>query len=113
EQALRHAPRDPEALLAAAPMCRARGGQADLAAFAERFRAQNPDVVELEEALADEALYAGRPDEAVALLQRAAGGQPRGEQGLRLAQALLASGQVEPARALAESLMSEVPEAGL
>ena len=113
EEALARAPRDPEALLAAATLCRARGGEDALARFVEGHRAHYPDAPELEEALGDEALHAGRPDEAIVHLRRAAGESPHGDSALRLAQALLAAGRVEPARELALSLLPEIPEAGL
>jgi glycosyltransferase involved in cell wall biosynthesis len=112
--AIAQAPRDPETLLAAATLARARGGATALASFVAEQRALHPEAEqELAEALADEALHAGLPDEAIAHLQHAAGVEPRGDSGLRLAQALLAAGRVEPARELALALMPEVPEAGL
>jgi tetratricopeptide (TPR) repeat protein len=113
EAALAQAPCDPEALLAAIVIARARGGEAAVSELSAAHRARLGPSLELDEALGDEALLAGRPEEAARHLRRAAGDPPEGPAALRLAQALLADGQVDPARELALALLSGLPEAGL
>ena len=113
DQALQHGPRDPEALLLAILLCRASGGDVAVRDFAESHAATAGDNPELHEALGEAALLGGRAADAVIELRRAAGRPPQGRTGLRLAQALLASGDVETARQLAADLTSTVPEAAL
>jgi tetratricopeptide (TPR) repeat protein len=112
EQALAHGPRDPEALLLAVLLCRARGELVERD-FAESHRAAHGDCVELHEALGEAALMSGRPAEAAAELRQAAGRPPSGRLALRLAQALLASGDVDGARGLCADLIPVLPEAAL
>jgi hypothetical protein len=113
EQALAHAPRDPEALLLAVLLCRARGGDPAVRDFAVSHGAATGDCHELHEALGEAALVGGRPTAAVVELRRAAGDPPAGRAALRLAQALLASGEIAPARQLAADLAPAMPQAGL
>jgi hypothetical protein len=113
EQALGYAARDPEALLLAVLLCRARGGAIAARDFAEAHRASNGDCVELHEALGEAALASGRAGDAVTELRHAAGQPPTGRAGVRLAQALLATGDVDGSRQLCADLMPVVPEAAL
>lgn len=113
EQALSANPRDPEALLLAVFVARARGGSAAVADLAARLGARYGDSTELHEALGEAALLAGMPDEAVTELRRAAGEPPEGRTALRLAQAQLAAGLLDDAAALAATLVPTLPEAGL
>ena len=113
EQALSHAPRDPEALLLAVLLCRARGGDLAVRDFAASQGAATGDCPELYEALGEAALVGGRAAAAVVELRRAAGDPPAGRAALRLAQALLASGEIAPARQLAAELVPAMPQAGL
>jgi len=113
EEALAVAPRDPEALLAAVALRRARGGSAGVRAFAEAHARANGETVELDEAVGEEALLAGDLPSALPALGRAAGDPPRGRAGLGLALARLAEGEVEGARALARALAPSLPEAAL
>jgi tetratricopeptide (TPR) repeat protein len=113
EQALTHAPRDPEALLLAVLLCRARGGEVAVRDFAASHGAVAGDSPELHEALGEAALVGGRAAAAVVELRRAAGDPPTGRAALRLAQALLASGEIEAARQLAVDLAPTLPQATL
>jgi tetratricopeptide (TPR) repeat protein len=113
EQALAHGPRDPEALLLAVLLCRARGGEPGERDFADAHRAAHGDCAELHQALGEAALAARRPAAAVVELERAAGQPPHGRIALRLAQALLAAGDVEGTRRLCAALTPGLPEAAL
>lgn len=112
-EALGWNPRDPEALVAAAAVARARGGQAEIDAFAERHRAAHGDSVELTAALGDEALAAGELERAVAALTHAAGLCDDAWVHERLGQALLAMGEPTRARAAARLALRDRPAAGL
>ncbi len=113
DQALTYGPRDPEALLLAVLLCRARGGDAGMQDFVASHAAANGDSAELHEALGEAALVGGRAVVAVNELRRAAGEPPAGRAGLRLAQAHLAAGDVEIARHLSAELAATLPEAAL
>lgn len=113
DEALAGNPRDPEALLLAVFIARARGGAAAVGELTARLRAQHGDSGELREALGEAALLAGLGDEAVAELRQVAGDPPEGRVALRLAQALLAAGALDDAASLAASLVPSLPEAGL
>lgn len=113
EQALGYGPRDPEALLLAVLLCRARGGDPAARDFAESHRAAHGDCVELHEALGEAALAGGRPAVAVSELACAAGEPPAGRAAIRLAQALLATGDIDGARRLCSDLTPALPEAAL
>jgi tetratricopeptide (TPR) repeat protein len=112
-QALSQAPRDPEALVAIATLTAATGGKAALERWETEHRAQLALCPEREWAIG-EALYALKDFRgAVARLRGGAGVPPQGPGALRLAQALLASGQYEASQALCQSLLADEPEAGL
>jgi tetratricopeptide (TPR) repeat protein len=113
EEALALAPRDPEALLAAVTLQRARGGSSAVAAFAAVHAVAHGDSDELHEAVGEGALLAGDLPLALEALVHAAGKPPSGRAGLRLAVARLASGDAAEARALARSLLPDLPEAAL
>jgi hypothetical protein len=81
--------------------------------FARAHRAAHGDLEELQQALGEAALLGGHPTNAVAALRQVAGTPPTGRTALRLAQALLAAGDVESAHQLAEELVPEIPEAGI
>ena len=113
DRALKLAPHDPEALLAAAALHRARGGAAAVLAFAAAHAASHGDAPELHQAVGESALLAGDAGLAVTALARAAGEPPAGPAAPPLARALLAAGEVGAARRLAARLAAEQPEAGL
>ncbi|HVP68868.1 MAG TPA: glycosyltransferase family 2 protein [Anaeromyxobacteraceae bacterium] len=113
DEALSLSPRDPEALLAAAALRRARGGRDAVRAFARDHAGANGDPDELHEAVGEEALLAGDLSLAIPSLARAAGDPPQGRAALRLALARLAAGEVPTARAIADRLSPSLPEAGL
>ena len=113
DEALAVAPRDPEALLAAVALRRARGGSEAVRAFASEHERANGETVELDEAVGEEALLAGDLASAVPALTRAAGDPPQGRAGLGLALARLAQGEVAQAREIAHRLARSLPEAGL
>jgi tetratricopeptide (TPR) repeat protein len=113
QEALGHNPRDPEGLLLALLICRAEGGQGRVEDFARQHRVANGDVDELNQALGEAALLSGDPASAVSALQQAAGTPPGGRPALRLAQALLAAGDIDGAHRLAEELVEALPEAGI
>jgi tetratricopeptide (TPR) repeat protein len=113
DEALRFNARDPEALFLAALLCRARGGAAAVGEFAAAWRAEHGDHPELHEALGEAALATGRPAEAVSALRVAAGHPPAGRAAIRLAQALLACGDLDGARHLASQLTAALPEAAV
>ena len=113
DQALSCGPRDPEALLLALLLCRARGGDAAVQDFVTSHAAAHGDSAELHEALGEAALVGGRARVAVDELRRAAGDPPLGRAGLRLAQAHLAAGEIDVARRLSADLAATLPEAAL
>ncbi len=113
DMALSCGPRDPEALLLALLLCRARGGDAAVQDFVTAHAAAHGDSAELHEALGEAALVGGRARVAVNELRRAAGDPPLGRAALRLAQAHLAVGEIDVARQLAAELSSTLPEAAL
>jgi glycosyltransferase involved in cell wall biosynthesis len=113
EAALQVAPRDPEALLAAAALHRAHGGASAVEAFAAAHARVHGCLPELHGAVGEEALLAGDLPMALAALDRAAGSPPAGRPALRLALANLASGDSAAARVLARGLVAELPEAAL
>jgi glycosyltransferase involved in cell wall biosynthesis len=113
DEALEVQPRDPEALVAGAALRLQLEGQAGLDGWvAEHTRRHGPSP-ELAWAVGDAALTLGRVDQAIPALRRAAGVPPSGPAALRLAQALLADGQLGPAEQLTRSLLDGEPEAGL
>jgi len=112
-EALAMSPRDPEALLAAAALERARGGAAAIRAFATAHAEAHGDPGELHEAVGEEALLSGDAAAAVESLARAAGDPPSGRAALRLALARLAGGDADGARDLALRIAPSLPEAGL
>jgi tetratricopeptide (TPR) repeat protein len=112
-EALALAPCDPEALLAAVTLHRARGGAAGVQAFAAAHAAASGESPELHEAVGEGALLAGDLAAALPSLVRAAGEPPAGRVAVRLAVAQLARGDLATARALSRRLAPEVPEAAL
>jgi glycosyltransferase involved in cell wall biosynthesis len=113
EQALELAPRDPEALLAAVALHRARGGSQAVGAFAAVHAVAHGSPPELHDAVGEGALLAGDLALALEALPHAAGKPPTGRPAIRLALARLASGDAAAARALARTLTPELPEAAL
>ncbi len=103
DQALGHAPRDPEALLGALSLRDDR----DRAAFADAHRARHGDSDELAEAEGEAALLGGNALGAIAAYRRS--GSPRAA--LKLAQALVLAGEGDRAREVLAA--SALPEAGV
>jgi hypothetical protein len=81
--------------------------------FAAMLRSKYGDCPELHEALGEAALLACDAGTAVGELRLAAGEPPAGRTALRLAQALLAAGQVEASAELSAMLLPSFPEAGI
>jgi len=113
EEALALAPRDPEALLLAVTLHRARGGSSAVQAFAAVHAVAHGDPDELHDAVGEGALLAGDLPLALEALVRAAGQPPRGRAGLRLGVARVAQGRPEAAREIGRALEPELPEAAL
>lgn len=113
EEALELAPRDPEALLAAVTLHRARGGSRAVEAFAAVHAVAHRSPPELHDAVGEGALLSGDLALALTALPHAAGQPPAGRPALRLALARLASGDAAAARALATALRPDLPEAAL
>jgi tetratricopeptide (TPR) repeat protein len=112
-EAIDHSPRDPEALVAIATLTASAGGPAALDAWEATHRAILRVCPEREWAMG-EALYALKDFRgAIARLRGGAGVPPRGPGAVRLAQALLADGQLEASEALCRSLVVHEAEAGL
>ncbi len=110
ESALEHAPRDPEALLAAVAFAHL---VRDADGLASRYHRRHGNPPQWHAAVGEHALVRGDWTAARAALARAAGTPPRGAAALKLAQARLACGDVGGARSLAASLMAEHPAAAL
>lgn len=113
DAALEVQPRDPEALVAAAALRLQLEGTGGLNAWVAAHELRHGDSPELSWAVGDAALTLGHVAQSIAPLRRAAGVPPSGPAALRLAQALLADGQLKPAEQLTRSLLSSEPEAGL
>lgn len=112
-EAIALAPRDPEALVATATLTRSLEGPKGLAAWEARHQSAYPSCPERDWAVG-EALYTlGDFEGAVGKLRVAAGVPPAGAAGVRLAQALLASGQLESAEATCRAVLPTDSEAGL
>jgi tetratricopeptide (TPR) repeat protein len=111
DAALALAPRDPEALLAALALRRARGGGPAVDAFCRGHVGRGGD--ELWAAAGEEALRAADLDRAVPALVRSAGTPPTGPAARHLALAYLAAGELEAAGALAAALAPRDPQAAL
>lgn len=107
--ALEAGPREPEALLAVASLTRRVEGRE---AF-DAWRDAHEPSPEFDWAVGEALLASSQAPAAVAAFRRAAGVPPSGPAGLRLAQALLAAGQSEPAEKLSRQLLATQPEAGL
>jgi tetratricopeptide (TPR) repeat protein len=113
DEALEVQPRDPEALVAGAALRLQLEGQSGLDAWVTEHSHRHGPSPELAWAVGDAALTLGRVDQAIPALRRAAGVPPSGPAALRLAQALLADGQLGNAEQLTRSLLEADPEAGL
>jgi glycosyltransferase involved in cell wall biosynthesis len=113
DEAIELQPRDPEALLAASAVRLQREGPTACSAWASAHTARFGPSVELSWAMGDAALTLGHVELAIGFLRRAAGVPPSGPPALRLAQALLASGQLTSSEQLTRQLLAEEPEAGL
>ncbi|MDP1830375.1 MAG: glycosyltransferase [Archangium sp.] len=111
--ALASTPRDPEALMAVASLTRYLEGPRALEAWIGSHEAIEPNCPERDWAIGEALLAVKDHKGAVAAFRRAAGVPPGGPAGLRLAQSLLASGQVEASERLARALLPSQPEAGL
>lgn len=113
ERALAASPRDPEALMAVANLLRVVHGPASLDVWEAAHAARIPACPERDWAMG-EALYAGGDyKRAIACFRAASGVPPGGPGALRLAHALLATGQFKASEALARQLVEHQPEAGL
>lgn len=113
DEALAVQPRDPEALVAAAALRLQLEGPSGLTAWVASTELKHGTSPELSWAVGDAALTLGHVAQAIAPLRRAAGVPPSGPAALRLAQALLADGQIGPSEALTRALLPNEPEAGL
>ncbi|HXI57806.1 MAG TPA: glycosyltransferase family 2 protein [Polyangia bacterium] len=113
DEALAFNPRDQESLLLSMLIIRSRRGVAGARDFAAMLRSKYGDCPELHEALGEAALLACDAGTAVGELRLAAGEPPAGRTALRLAQALLAAGQVEASAELSAMLLPSFPEAGI
>ena len=112
-QALAHAPRHPDALLAAVSFAWLNGGVEARDAFVAQHRELHGNSRELTLACADHALQSGLWDDALATLTGAPDQPPRGRAALMLAQARLATGEVVVARDVCRDLMADLPEASM
>ena len=113
KEAVAYAPRDPEALVAAATLTRSLEGPHGLADWEAHHRSEHPSCPERDWAIG-EALYTlGDFESAVTKLRVAAGVPPAGPAGVRLAQALLASGELESAETTCRVVLPSDSEAGL
>ncbi len=113
QRALEACPRNPEALLAVASLTRQLAGKAALELWSDSHQQLEPSCPERDWAIGEASLAAGDHKRAVGSFRRAAGVPPAGPSGLRLAQALLASGQLAASEQLAHQLIGAQPEAGL
>lgn len=113
DEALEVQPRDPEALVAAAALRLQLEGPAGLTSWVAAHELRHGVCAELSWAVGDAALTLGNVSVAIPPLRRAAGVPPSGPAALRLAQALLADGQLTAAEALTRTLLAGDPEAGL
>jgi tetratricopeptide (TPR) repeat protein len=112
-RALEAGPRDPEALMAVASLTRHLHGPAALDTWARSQAALVPACPERDWAIGEAHFAAGDHRAALSWFRTAAGVPPGGPPGLRLAQSLLACGQVQQAENLARALVATQPEAGL
>lgn len=111
--ALEAGDRDPEALLAVASLTRHLEGATALETWARAHQALTPACPERDWAVGEAHFVAGDFRAAVGWFRSGAGVPPGGPASLRLAQALLATGQVKASEQLARQLLAEQPEAGL
>jgi tetratricopeptide (TPR) repeat protein len=112
-QALQSTPRDPEALLAVATLTRQLEGKAALARWIRSHVELAPACPERDWAIGEAHLAVADHKSAASAFRRAAGVPPAGPAALRLAQALLASGQLAASEKLANQLLEAQPESGL
>ncbi|MFT3709085.1 MAG: glycosyltransferase [Archangium sp.] len=112
-RALEAGPRDPEALMAVASLTRHLHGPVALETWAREQAKLVPACPERDWAIGEAHFSAGDHRAALGWFRSAAGVPPGGPPGLRLAQSLLACGQLQQAEALARTLVATQPEAGL
>lgn len=113
KEALESGPRDPEALMAVASLTRHLQGAEALESWARTQQELVESCPERDWAIG-EALYGANDFKAAVYWFRCAAGVPAsGPAALRLAHALLATGQVQAAEQLARQLVAVQPEAGL
>ena len=112
-EALSIAPRNPEALLLAATLHRAKDGRTGLRAFGAAHALVAGESSELGAAVGEAALLAGNLEVALAALEPAAGHPPSGPAALLLAEALFAKGELAATRELCRELALEQPVAKL
>lgn len=112
-RALESAPRDPEALMAVASLTRHLHGAPALEAWSRKHAEVVPGCPERDWAIGEAHFSASDYRSALARFRTAAGVPPGGPPGLRLAQCLLAVGQVKQAETMARTLVMTQPEAGL
>jgi glycosyltransferase involved in cell wall biosynthesis len=112
-QALEAGPREPEALMAVATLTRHLEGRPALDGWLRAHELLAPACPERDWAAGEALLASGEHKAAASAFRRAAGVPPGGPAGLRLAQAMLACGQLESSEQLARQLLATQPEAGL
>ncbi len=112
-EALESGPRDPEALLAVASLTRHLEGTLALERWADQQQELEPACPERDWAIGEALISAGDYKPAVTWFRSGAGVPPGGPAALRLAQALLGTGQFQAAEQLARQLVETQPEAGL
>jgi tetratricopeptide (TPR) repeat protein len=112
-RALEVGPRDPEALMAVASLTRHLLGAAALQKWEDEQRGITPSCPERDWAVGEAHFSTGDHRAAATSFRSASGVPPSGAAALRLAQCLLACGQVSQSEALARQLVASHPEAGL
>jgi tetratricopeptide (TPR) repeat protein len=113
KEALESGPRDPEALMAVASLTRHLIGAEALETWA-RAQQELVEVCPERDWAIGEALYSAGDAKASLHWFRSAAGVPSGgPAALRLAQAMLATGQIQASEQLARQLVANQPEAGL
>ena len=112
-RALEVGPRDPEALMAVASLTRHLLGAAALQRWEDEQRGTTPSCPERDWAVGEAHFSTGDHRAAATSFRSASGVPPSGAAALRLAQCLLACGQVSQSEALARQLVASHPEAGL
>jgi glycosyltransferase involved in cell wall biosynthesis len=113
DSAVKHNHRDPEALLAYVALARIRGGASAIERATDTYQASYGDTTELHQALGEEALLSGDFQSAIKEFSLVCNSYLPGQASLRLAQALLANGDIERCRVRIGQIVSRFPEAAL